>query len=129
MTHAVGIDIVHVQRFNEWGSWSDQKLRRIFSVTEIAYAKQNALFTAQRFAVRFAAKEAFFKAFQQLYPEKKISLLTVMNSVFVAKKESGQPYLVIDHEKIGINSLKANLSLSHTACCATAVVQLQLHNH
>src|SRR4051812_47441886 len=108
MTHAIGIDIVQVQRFNEWGSWSDQKLQRIFSVTEIAYAKQNVLFTAQRFAVRFAAKEAFFKAFQQLFPEKKINLLKIMSAISVAKKESGQPYLVINHEKLFVDSLKTN---------------------
>jgi phosphopantetheine--protein transferase-like protein len=128
MKQAVGIDIVQVKRFDRWASWSDKKLSRIFSSAEIAYAKKNTHFTAQRLAVRFAAKEAFLKALQQLYSYKKISLFTVFSAVSVAKEPSGKPYLIIQYEKLFIDILKTTLSLSHTTCCGIAVVLLQSHN-
>lgn len=129
MKQAVGIDIVQVSRFKKWAEWSDEKLLRVFSAEEITYAKKNSHFTAQRLAVRFAAKEAFFKAVQHFYSDKKISLFTIISAVSVAKESSGKPYLAIDYEKLFIDPLKTILSLSHTSCCATAVVQLQLYNN
>ena len=126
MKQAVGIDIVQVSRFKKWAELPDQKLLRVFSAEEIAYAKKNSHFTAQRLAVRFAAKEAFFKALQQLYPKKRTNLLVVMSAVSVAKELSGKPYLIVKYEKFSIESLHTTLSLSHTNCCAIAVIEL--HN-
>ncbi|HTM06090.1 MAG TPA: 4'-phosphopantetheinyl transferase superfamily protein [Patescibacteria group bacterium] len=126
MKQAVGIDIVQVSRFKKWAELPDQKLLRVFSAEEIAYAKKNSHFTAQRLAVRFAAKEAFLKAFQQLYPHKKLSLLTIFSATSVGKEISGNPYLIIQYEKFSIEPLHTTLSLSHTNCCAIAVIEL--HN-
>lgn len=128
MKQVVGVDIVQVSRFEKWKRWSDVQLKRVFSTEEISYAKSNQLFCAQRFAVRFAAKEAFFKAFCQLYPEKKINLLQSMAAVSVAKEMYGKPYLLIDYTQLFIDPLKSTVSLSHSNCCAIAVVQLSNSN-
>lgn len=127
MKQAAGVDIVQVSRFEKWKHWSENQLNRVFSIEEIAYAKSNPLFSAQRLAVRFAAKEAFFKAFCQLYPEKKISLLKIMTTVSVAKEASGKPYLLINYKKLFVNPLTITISLSHSTCCAIAVVHM--HNY
>ncbi|RTL06853.1 4'-phosphopantetheinyl transferase superfamily protein [Candidatus Dependentiae bacterium] len=124
MKQSVGVDIVQVKRFEKWKNWSDTKLKRIFSTKEIAYAKSNMIFCAQRLAVRFAAKEAFFKAFQHLFPQKKISLLKIMLAVSVEKRLCGRPYLKVAYDKLFIDPLTTSISISHTDCCAIAVVQL-----
>jgi holo-[acyl-carrier protein] synthase len=62
MIYGIGIDMVKVTRMeNMMGRWGDRFLKRVFTPSEIAYchSKANA---ASRFALRFAAKEAFSKA-------------------------------------------------------------------
>jgi holo-[acyl-carrier protein] synthase len=62
MIYGVGIDIVQVSRIeraiNRWGA---RFLERIFTEGEIQYCRDKAR-SASRFALRFAAKEAFSKA-------------------------------------------------------------------
>ena len=50
-----------------------------------------------------------------------------MSAVSVAKEMSGKPYLIVDYQKLFINPLESVISLSHSNCCAIAVVQL--HNN
>lgn len=126
MKQSIGIDIVHVKRFEKWAYWSDKKLARVFTSAEIQYAKSNMLFCAQRLAVRFAAKEAFLKAFQELFPHNKVSLLNIFKAISVGKKMAGNPYLIIQYNTLLLEkSLESSLSLSHSGCCAVAVVQLR----
>lgn len=66
MILGVGIDIVDVRRMEKIiVRWQDRFLRRIFTHNEIRYCN-NKKNPAQRFATRFAAKEALIKA---LYPK------------------------------------------------------------
>lgn len=121
----VGIDSVITSRFESWKILSDKNLSRIFSSEEIAYARLNKLFFSQRLAVRFAAKEAFLKALQQLYPEKKLHLLTIAKAIEIKKSLQGMPFLKIDWTRIiGKKKFKTSISLTHERCHATAVVIL-----
>ncbi|MBI2346223.1 MAG: holo-ACP synthase [Deltaproteobacteria bacterium] len=66
MIVGIGIDIVDVRRIEAIiFRWQERFLRRIFTDKEIRHCN-NKKNPAQRFATRFAAKEAFIKA---LYPK------------------------------------------------------------
>jgi holo-[acyl-carrier protein] synthase len=66
MILGIGIDIVDVRRMEGIiFRWQERFLKRIFTDLEIRYCN-NKKNPAQRFATRYAAKEAYFKA---LYPK------------------------------------------------------------
>ena len=66
MIIGIGIDLVDVRRMEGIiFRWQDKFLKRIFTEKEISYCN-NKKNPAQRFATRYAAKEAFIKA---LYPK------------------------------------------------------------
>lgn len=60
MIYGIGIDIIEVDRIRKALN-SDNFWRRVFTENEINYCQQHK-HNAQNYAVRFAAKEAFFKA-------------------------------------------------------------------
>jgi holo-[acyl-carrier protein] synthase len=62
-TLRVGTDLVQVSRIAESiERFGDKFIRRLFTEDEIAYANSSAPLQAERFAARFAAKEATIKA-------------------------------------------------------------------
>jgi holo-[acyl-carrier protein] synthase len=62
MIIGIGVDLVDVRRFEAIiFRWQHRFLRRIFTDAEIRYCNTKK-HPAQRFATRFAAKEAFIKA-------------------------------------------------------------------
>lgn len=62
MIYGVGTDIVEISRLQMvLDRWGDRFIDRVFTETEAAYCRRKAL-PAPRFALRFAAKEAFVKA-------------------------------------------------------------------
>lgn len=66
MIIGMGVDLVDVRRIEAViFRWQDRFLRRIFTENEIRYCN-NRKNPAQRFATRYAAKEAFIKA---MYPK------------------------------------------------------------
>lgn len=76
MIVGIGIDLVDVRRMEGIiFRWHEKFLRRVFTEDEIRYCN-NKKNPAQRFATRYAAKEAFIKA---LYPkgEKGINYLDI----------------------------------------------------
>ena len=118
----VGIDVVSV---NEVASslerFGERYISRIFTPGEAAYCRSaSGRVAAERFAVRFAAKEATFKA---LRPE--VSSMD-WRSIEVRRHASGWCDVVLHGEAAalaacqGIETLA--LSMSHDAGCATAVV-------
>lgn len=59
----VGIDIVEISRFRDAArKWGKDFLEKVFTENEIKYSEQRR-FSHQHLAVRFATKEAVFKAF------------------------------------------------------------------
>ncbi|MGQ0644957.1 MAG: holo-ACP synthase [Elusimicrobiota bacterium] len=106
---ALGIDIVEVPRISRL-IHKDRFLKRVFSAAEVAYcrSKKNA---AQHFAVRFAAKEAVFKALGRPGVTHK--------HISIRNEASGRPGVVLSGP---FKRLEKNVSvtLSHTARYAVA---------
>jgi phosphopantetheine--protein transferase-like protein len=135
----IGTDIVAVERFVAWSTYSEAKLLRIFSRNELADClREDGTYFPERLAARFAAKEAFYKAlsnalFDLSYTQKNFSLLAICTMVAVDKNNEWQlPLLKVDWQAIGlliqksIPSIQTHLSLSHEKKIAQAFVVLSL---
>lgn len=111
---SLGVDIVEVSRI---ARLSRQKrfLDRVFSAAERAYCggKKNA---AQHYAVRFAAKEAVYKALGRPGVGHK--------DISVRNDASGRPSVRLAGSLKKLES-RVSLTLSHTADCAVAVALFQ----
>ena len=94
----------------------------VFTPAEVAYCEARA-HPAQSFAVRFAAKEAFWKALGARPGG------ASLREVEVEKEEAGSPRLVLTGsaraaaDRLGVK--RALVSLSHTSTLATATVVLE----
>lgn len=111
---AVGTDIADVARFSKLIK-NKRFLKRIFTPEEIRYSngKKNS---AQHFAVRFAAKEAVWKALGALTEVKGIS----HQEISVRRAQDGRPSVALSPRLKKFESRVA-LSLSHTKEYAVAV--------
>ena len=117
----IGIDIVEVERIRTLvDEYGDKFLKRLFTDREILYCNFSTRLRYQRFAVRFAAKEALIKAIG----EKAFA----WTDVEIIKDDAGRP----DFELYGKAALYASqqgivdiyVSLSHTRSMAAAMVYL-----
>lgn len=128
MILGIGIDTVEIERFALWHSYDRKKLLRIFSESEIEYCLSNPILAPQRFAVRFAAREALFKAMSAHWAEHTIPFLTLCRATTIIKKRA--PHIILDWNmlqcfNISDHSAQLHLSMSHTAHVATAIVILE----
>ncbi|MEP7234256.1 MAG: holo-ACP synthase [Ignavibacteriota bacterium] len=126
MIFGIGIDTIEVPRIAETiGSYGEQFLQRIFDEREIAYCRSRR-FSAEHFAARFAAKEAFAKAIGT-----GIRRGFVWREVAVVNEYSGKPTIVLlgsmIEKVLKITSLdyQIQLSLSHTKALAEAIVTIE----
>ncbi len=113
----LGVDIIEIQRIRQALSvWGDRFMRRIYTAKEIQLYGGRL----QSLAVRFAAKEAVFKALSQ--PGHYLS----WQNVEILSAEDGRPVLILSGEALkraearGLKSLE--ISLSHSRENAVAVV-------
>ena len=132
MMLGIGVDSVEIKRFADWNTYSNPKLLRIFSQEEIDYCLNSPIKSAERFALRFAAREAFFKAFCQMIPEQKIPFLTVCKQVAVKHAQNGPRFLDINWRglipaqfDLKQGTISCLSSFTHTQTTATALVFLQ----
>ncbi len=125
MIVGIGVDTVEIDRFALWHTYSRKKLSRIFSQEEIDYCLSSNNKSAERFAVRFAAREALYKVFFSAFPDKKIPFLTLCAHTVITKLH-GRPQIII-RDGIGndTSSLAIHLSLSHSRTLATAFVVVE----
>lgn len=130
MIIAVGIDSIEINRFNYWNTYQYKILLKLFSAAEIDYCLSTSSKYAERFAVRFAAKEAFFKAFSAC-SSKKVPFLTICKNSEVIHTQQGAPHLqvnwdvLIDTLTLKKESIIIHLSLTHDKSYATAAVILE----
>ena len=119
-----GIDIVEVSRIAAAVErFGERFLGRVFTGSEIRYcrSKQNAM---ERFAARFAAKEAGFKAIGTGW-----SHGVAWKEIEIGREPGGRPTISYSGKaaefaaKLGVR--RASLSLSHTAEEAIAHVILE----
>jgi len=114
MITGIGIDFIEVERIRKLAEKSPRFLEKIFTPVEIAYCskKRNKY---QNYAARFAAKEAFIKAFGKRVHWKDIEMVNL---------PSGKPRLELKGtQKWPFN--RAHVSISHLAEQAMAVVILE----
>src|SRR5271170_2170867 len=104
----LGLDIIEIDRIRRLARRTPRFLPRVFTAREIAYCRSKK-YPWQHFAVRFAAKEAVWKALDR----DGISL----KDISVSRDARGKPGVLINGKKAP--SLK--LSLSHSDHYAVAV--------
>ena len=119
-----GVDIVEVERVaSAIERFGERFLRRVYTAGEIKYcrSKRNA---SERFAARFAAKEAAFKAIGT-----GLRMGVAWKEVEVRREPGGRPTIsfsgaaAVHAGKLGMK--RASLSISHTAEVAIANVILE----
>lgn len=124
MIIGIGIDSVDIVRFSDWHAKSQNELLRIFHPEEIAYCLNIPAKAAERFAARFAAREAFFKAASDILEN--TPFLTVCKNIWVKKLSSGKPILHVNWQLLGIEKQPTvHLSLTHAHTIATALVIIE----
>jgi phosphopantetheine--protein transferase-like protein len=101
MILGIGTDIVAPARFIRWQHYPLSRLKRVFSDDELAAATVQGLLVSEKLAVRFAAKEAFYKALAAMLvylgkTHKPASLLAVCKGVEVVNTTWQVPILVVD---------------------------------
>lgn len=118
MKFSIGTDLVDVERIRKLMR-SQRFLKRIFTADEIRYC-QNKKSSGQHFAVRFAAKEAVWKALSSVSSAQGIS----HKEISVGRTPSGQPFVQLS---LRLKQFEKNisLSLSHTKEYALAVAVCQ----
>lgn len=127
MIHGIGIDIIETDRIkNQIEKDGDRFYKKIFTKKEIEYCTQgaNVNVQAQRFAGRFAAKEAFFKA---VGTGLRNDLRWI--DVEIVNDELGRPMIILKNKTLQIikSDMISNiqLSISHDRQNAAAVVILE----
>ena len=113
----IGIDIVEVDRIKSAiEKHGDVFLNRIFTEAEQRYCKASRHLCYQRYAARFAAKEAVSK----VVPEGGI----YWQDIEVGHQENGVPVIHLSSRiQKRLGAIKLDVSLSHATAYATAVVQ------
>ena len=124
MIYGIGVDIVEISRIEKAISrWGDPFLNRIFTASEIEYCQGKAR-TPSRFALRFAAKEAFSKALGLGFTNG-----LRFRDIEVVRTSQERPTLSLHHkardlwESYGLKN--SFLSLSDNGSYAVAVVVLE----
>lgn len=124
MIVSIGIDIIEVYRISETLARTPRFVERVFTEKERVYCESKGAASAQSFAARFAAKEAFLKALKTGWRGK-----ITWQDMEILNDDQGVPSLKISGEaeeimkKTGAN--KIHLSMSHTTDHATAQVILE----
>jgi holo-[acyl-carrier protein] synthase len=121
MIFGIGTDIIEVERVASAISKEAFK-KKVFTDAEINYCEQFK--TAESFAARYAAKEAFFKALGTGWRDG-----MHITEVEVINDELGKPYIQLSgftKEKVAQMGVKEiHLSLSHIKSMAIAFVTLE----
>jgi holo-[acyl-carrier protein] synthase len=104
----LGVDLVEIARIKALAKKNPRFLKRVFSAAEIAYCKAKKD-PWPHFAVRFAAKEAVYKALGKAE--------IPLTAISVDRADSGQPSVRLN----GKPAKNLKLSLSHGREHAVAV--------
>ena len=117
----LGIDVVETERIGRaLQKWGNRFANRLLTPEELALCQAKGSFE-QSFAVRFAAKEAFFKAL----PGSRSAGLS-WQDVAVLNAASGRPYVRLSaHARQLLGNHKVHVSLSHSERTAVAVVLIE----
>lgn len=105
-----GVDIIEVKRIQEAIEKGGEKfLNRIYTPKEIEYCSNTGKMEYQHYAVRFAAKEAIYKAISSKIDDNEDD---IFNKIEVKKDKKGKP--IADLSRLNIKGIiDMDLSLSH----------------
>jgi len=121
---SIGIDIVEVYRISETIQRTPRFVERVFTARERAYCDAKGAASAQSYAARFAAKEAFLKALKTGWRGK-----ITWQDMEILNDAQGVPNLEIKGEARtlleNLGAEKIHLSMSHTTDHAVAQVILE----
>jgi holo-[acyl-carrier protein] synthase len=117
----VGVDIVEVDRLKETvEKYGEEFLQKVFTPKELSYAKSRATIH-QHLAARFAAKEAFSKAFSTGWSGE-----FRWRDVEVSNDTLGKPSLTVHGEmKKKLRGSQIHVSISHSERAVVAVVLIE----
>lgn len=120
---ALGIDAEDIARFANWQSYSQSALLKIFTLKEIQYCMAVPVKSAERFAARWAIKEACYKALCPFFNEK-IPFTHFCRQIECYTDQ--QPILTLNWARLAVkDTIKTshiNFSLTHTDHTAIALV-------
>ena len=105
-----GVDIIEVKRIQEAIEKGGEKfLNRIYTPEEIEYCSNTGKMEYQHYAVRFAAKEAIYKAISSKIDDNEDE---IFNKIEVKKDKNGKP--IANLSRLNIKGIiDMDLSLSH----------------
>jgi holo-[acyl-carrier protein] synthase len=122
MIAGIGIDLIEIEKIAV-SIGSEAYLRKVFTEAEIVEC-QSAANAAERFAGKFAAKEAFMKAIGR-----GIRQGVWFNQIEVLNEVNGAPYICVNGEiesclhELSVKNI--HVSVTHTKSTAAAVVILE----
>lgn len=130
MIIGIGTDIVEINRIKDAvEKWGEGFLKRVFTGNEISYCLKRSN-PYPHFAARFAAKEAFIKAYTGMKQIKGKGKKTPnFGDIEVLNEPTGRPYIKVSEEKFFKSEpVSVHLSMSHEKSHAIAVVILETKN-
>jgi holo-[acyl-carrier protein] synthase len=118
----VGVDIVEIDRLAR-SVRNPRFLKRVFTSQEVAYcrARKNS---AQHFAVRFAAKEAVWKAVSGEMAGRRGGLPLLHRDIQVRNRPNGKPEVIFP-KRFSKLARRVSISLSHGRDYAVAMAVFQ----
>lgn len=106
-----GVDIIEVSRIEDAiENLEDKFLNRVYTKKEIEYCNSKNNMKYQHFAVRFAAKEAIFKAVSESLEEKTDIVWT---NIEILNNKAGRPYVSFINCDMEEKIENIDISLSH----------------
>lgn len=106
-----GVDIIEVSRIEDAiENLEDKFLNRVYTKKEIEYCNSKNNMKYQHFAVRFAAKEAIFKAISENLEEKTDIVWT---NIEILNNKAGRPYVSFINCDMEEKIENIDISLSH----------------
>lgn len=124
----VGIDAVGIERFKYWHLYKQETLLRVFTEQELDYIFAVPEKSAERFATRFAVKEAVFKSISAHIADSffaaapHIEVIKLPHGDLACTVHWSQLQCITDDECTHYTIV---LSVTHTRTTAIAVVLLQ----
>ena len=119
MNIRIGTDIIEISRIKKSIEDTDNKfIERIYTNKEIEYCESRKSQKYQHYAVRFAGKEAVFKAISSMLKNK---FEIDWKDIEILNDSSGRPYVNILKSKI---SEKINIDISLSHCKEYAVANV-----
>ena len=124
MIFGIGTDIIEVKRMEKHLEGNDALRQKLFTKAEQIYSEKGKVTVWQRYAARFAAKEAFFKALGTGY-----RYGMAFHEIEVKNDELGKPFIE-PHGKVKYYLSKhkvkeIHLTISHVKEMASAFVVLE----